>query len=81
MIVMMTLLDDHHPVAVAMAFIMPAMIAMAAKFGPRAIMVAVSDYDVLSTCNRWRRDGDRAKRGKNVSKLLHTVLLHYIVFL
>ena len=72
---MMTMLDDHHPVAVVMA-IMPAVIAMAAKFGPRAVMVAVSDDDVLSTCNRWRRDGDRAKRGKNTSKLLHIVLLH-----
>jgi hypothetical protein len=71
---MMTMLDDHHPVAVAMTFTMPAMIAMAAKFAP-AVMVAVSDYKVLSTCNRRRRDGDRAKRGKNVSKLLHIVLL------
>jgi hypothetical protein len=72
---MMTMLDDHHPVAVAMALIMPAAIAMAAKFGPRAVMVAVSDYNVLSTRNRRCRDGDRAKRGKNVSKLLHIVLL------
>jgi hypothetical protein len=75
---MMTMLDDHHPVAVAMA-IVPAMIAMAAKFGPRAVMVAVSDHNVLSTRNRRRRDGDRAKHSKKVSKLLHIVLPHYIV--
>jgi hypothetical protein len=59
---MVTMLDDH-PFAVAMAVIMPAMIAMAAKFGPRAVMVAVPDDNVLSTRNRRRRNGDRAKRG------------------
>ena len=48
---MMTMLDNHHPVGVVMAVIMPAMIAMAAKFGPRAVMVAAFDDDVLSTRN------------------------------
>jgi DNA-binding response OmpR family regulator len=74
----MTMLDDHNPVGVAMApALVPAAVAMFAEFGPRAevMMVAVPDHDVLSTCNRWRRDGNRAKRGKNVSKLLHVVLL------
>jgi hypothetical protein len=38
-------------------------------------MVAALDHDGFSTGNRWCRDGDRAERGNNVSKLLHVLLL------
>jgi hypothetical protein len=72
------MLNDDNPVGVAMVpDFVPAAVAMSAEFGPRAevTMIAVPDHDVLSTCNRWCRDSDRAKRGKNVSKLPHVVLL------
>ena len=67
----MAMPNDHKPVMVVMT---PAMIAM--HFGTRVepVMI-VSDHDFLGTCNRWRGDGDRAKRCDNVSKLLHDVLL------
>jgi hypothetical protein len=71
-------LDDHHLVGVAMAppFV-PAAVAMFAEFGAgaEAVMVAAFDNDCLSTCNRWCRDGNRAERGNNVSKLPHILLL------
>ena len=63
--------DNHDPVMMVMT---PAVIVM--HFGTRVEMVTImSDHDVFSACDRRRRDGDRAKRGNNVSKLLHDVLL------
>jgi hypothetical protein len=35
------------------------------------MIAAALDHDGLSACNRRRRDSNRAKGGKNVSKLLH----------
>ena len=70
-------MPDHHPVVMVPTVIpMPAVIAM--HFGTCAVMVAVAvpDHDGFSTGNRRRRNSDRAKRGDNVSKLLHVVLLH-----
>src|SRR5580700_302243 len=70
-------MPDHHPVVMVPTVIpMPAVIAM--HFGTCAVMVAVAvpDHDGFSTGNRWRRDSNRAKRGDNVSKLLHVFLLH-----
>jgi hypothetical protein len=82
----MTMLDDHHPVIVAAPTVvamfpevaMFAEVAMLAEFGTRAetIMVVMLDHQGLSTRNRRRRNGDRAQRCENVSKLLHIVLLH-----
>ena len=63
--------DDHHPV---MMMTMPAVIAT--HFSPRVeTVVIVSDHHFLRTCDRRRGNGNRAKRGNNVSKLLHDVLL------
>src|SRR5690349_12514839 len=76
-VTVMPTLHDHHPVGVAIPpAAMPSMIAMLAKFGARAIamMIAALDHDGLGTCNRRRRDGDRAKSCENVSKLLHVIL-------
>jgi hypothetical protein len=70
-------MPDHHPVVMVPTVIpMPAVIAM--HFGTCAVMVAVAvpDHDGFSTGNRRRRNSDRAKRGDNVSKLLHVFLLH-----
>ena len=53
----------------------PAMIAMHFGAAPKRWMVAVPDHDGFGTCDRRRRDGDGAKRGNDVSKLLHAVLL------
>jgi Aldo/keto reductase family len=70
--------DDHHPVGMAMthAFV-PAVIAMLAEFGARAVvMTAVPDHDGFGAGDRGCCDGDRAQGGNDVSKLLHDVLLH-----
>src|SRR6266436_502529 len=77
---MMTLLDDHHLVGVVMApASVPAEVTMLAELSTRSevltiaevMTIAALDHDSLSACNRRRRDGNRAKGGKNVSKLLH----------
>jgi hypothetical protein len=66
----MTMFDDQHSVVMAMV---PAVIAM--HFGTRVhSVVMMSDHHFLGTCNRRRRDGNRAKRDYNVSKILHVVL-------
>src|SRR6266481_3194046 len=52
----------------------PAEVPMFAELGarPHGMMMGTAlDHDGLSICNRWRRDSNRAKGGKNVSKLLH----------
>ena len=70
-VIVMAMLDDHDTV---MMVTMPAAIVM--HFGTRVGTVTImSDHDVLGTCNRRRCDGNRAKCGNNVSKLLHDVLL------
>src|SRR6266568_3376061 len=79
-VVMMTMLDDHHPVRVAMAppALMPAVIAMFAELGMRAVAVVVAaalDHDGLGVGNRRCRNRDRAKRRDDQSKLLHAFLL------
>jgi hypothetical protein len=66
----MAVLDDHNPIVV---MAMPAVIVM--HFCTRVGAVVMSDHDVLGTCDRRRCDGNRSKRGNNVSKLLHIVLL------
>jgi hypothetical protein len=76
-IVVVTMLHDHYPVVMMPAMItMPAMIA---HFGAGAVpvMIAVPNHDGFSTCDRWHRNGNRTKRGNDVSKLLHNVLLGY----
>jgi hypothetical protein len=66
----MAMFADYHSVVMVMA---PAVIAM--HFGTRVHSVVIMpDHHFLGTCNRRRRDGDRAKRGYNVSKLLHVIL-------
>jgi hypothetical protein len=62
--------DDHDPIVV---MAMPAVIVM--HFRTRVETVVMSDHHVLGTCDRRRCDGNRSKRGNNVSKLLHIVLL------
>jgi len=59
------MLDDHHPVVVA-----PAVIAIPTVIMVPA-MITMLDHDGLGTGNRRRRDGNGAKGGDNVSKLLH----------
>jgi len=73
------LLDDHDPVVMTMApSAMVAAVAVPSEFGARAIammmavIAATLDDDGLSARNRRRRDDERAKRGDNVSKLLHS---------
>jgi hypothetical protein len=59
-----TMLDDHHSVGVATAFT-PAVIAMFAELGTRAVtvmMTAALDHDGLGAGNRRCRNSDRAKR-------------------
>ena len=75
----MTLLDNHHLVGAMMApASVQAEVPMFAELGTRAhlMMGTALDHDGLSAGNRRRRDSNRAKGGKNVSKLLHVVLLH-----
>src|SRR6195256_1775773 len=67
LVVMMTMLDDHHSVSVAMAppAFMPAVIAMFAELGMRAVAVVITaalDHDGLGVGNRGCRNRDRAKR-------------------
>jgi hypothetical protein len=66
----MAVLDDHNPIVV---MAMPAAIVM--HFCTRVGAVVMSDHDVFGTCDRRRCDSNRSKRGNNVSKLLHIVLL------
>src|SRR6266576_1517863 len=66
-IVVATMLDDHHPVRVAMAppAFMPAAIAMFAELGMRAVAVMITaalDHDGLGVGNRRCRNRDGAKR-------------------
>jgi hypothetical protein len=74
----MTMLD-HHDLSVMMApAFVPAEVAMLANLGAGAVPVMVGaafDYDIFSTCDRRRCDGNGAERCKNVSELLHVVLL------
>ena len=76
----MTPLDDHHLVSAMMApASVQAEVPVFAELGASThlmMMGTALDHDGLSICNRWRRDSNRAKGGKNVSKLLHVVLLH-----
>jgi hypothetical protein len=77
---MMTLLDNHHLVGAVMTpASVQAEVPMFAELGARThlmLMGTALDHDGLSACNRRRRDGNRAKGGKNASKLPHVVLLH-----
>src|SRR6266403_5450684 len=76
----MTLLDNHHFVGAMMTpASVQAEVPMFAELGTRAhlmMMGTALDHDGLSAGNRRRRDSNRAKGGKNGSKLLHVVLLH-----
>src|SRR6266436_1930267 len=77
--ILVAMFDDHNPVAVAMMppTLVPAAIAMLAKFGTRAVpvMAAALDHDGLGAGNRRRRDRDRTECCDDISKLLHVVLL------
>src|SRR5712671_8073133 len=75
-IVMIALLDHHHPVAVTMApSAMPAMVAVHLGTRAVAIMMATAlDDDGLGAGNRRRRNHDRAKGCDDKSKLLHDVI-------
>src|SRR6266700_6666061 len=80
LVVMMTMLDDHHSVRVAMVppALMPAAVAMFAELGMRAVAVVVAaalDHDGLGVGNRRCRNRDGAKRRDDQSKLLHAFLL------
>jgi hypothetical protein len=82
----MTMLEDYHlvvmtaPAAIAITMLaefgamLAKFAAVFAEFATRMIPVATDD-DVLSTRNRWGRDGEHAKGCNNVSKFLHAVLL------
>src|SRR5216683_2359959 len=67
LVVVATMLDDHHSVRVAMAppAFMPAVIAMFAELGTRAVAVmktAAVAHDGLGGRNRRGRNRDGAKR-------------------
>src|SRR5271167_1478757 len=65
----LAMLDDHHLVVMAPAMIaVPTVITMPPVM---PAMVTMLDHDGLSTGNRRRRDGNRAKRSDNVSELSH----------
>src|SRR4051794_30894310 len=70
----MALLDDHDLVGVTVAA--PAMIAMLAVFGARAVVMAAAtlDDDGLGAGDRRRDDGGCDNGADDVSKLLHDVL-------
>jgi hypothetical protein len=76
----MTPLDDHYLVSVMMApASVEAEVPVLAELGTSThlmMMGAALDHDGLSACDRRCRDSNRAKGGKNVSKLLHVSLLH-----
>src|SRR6266700_4900760 len=66
-VVVATMLDDHHPVRVATMApaIMQAAVAMFAELGMRAVAVMITaalDHDGLGVGNRGCRNRDRAKR-------------------
>jgi hypothetical protein len=70
-IIVMVVLDDHHPVVM-----MPAVIAMFAILGACAtIAIAVPDDDGFGTGDRRGRDSNGNNRRDDISKLLHDVLL------
>src|ERR1700676_2337352 len=82
-IFVMTLLDDHHLVGVVMTpAAMHAEVPMFAELGTRTkkmmLVGTALDHDGLGARNRRRRNSDNAKGSKNVSKLLHVVLLHLV---
>lgn len=62
---------DHHLVVVA-----PAMIAVPSVVAMMPAVIAMLDHNGLGARNRRRGDGNRAKRGDNVSKFSHFILLH-----
>src|SRR5205807_10306192 len=75
-------LDDYHLVGVTMMApaLMPAAITMLAELGACAVaMMLTTTLDHVGLCarNRRRRDGDRAKRCNDVTKLFHVVLLDW----
>ena len=72
-VVVMAVLDDHHPVVM-----MPAVVAMFAILGACAaimIAIAVPDHDGFGTGDRRRRQTDGNDGRNDISKLLHGVLL------
>jgi hypothetical protein len=79
----MTLPDNHDLVGAMMApASVQAEVPMLPELGARThvmMMGTALDHDGLSACNRRRCDSNRAKGGKNVSKLRHvrsSSLLH-----
>jgi hypothetical protein len=73
----MAVLDDDHLVGVTMAPAVVPTAMMLAEFGTRvvvAVLMTAFDHHRLGACNRRRRNRDRAKSSKNVTKLLHVVL-------
>src|SRR5258707_11867685 len=76
-IVMIALLDHHHPVAVTMApSAMPSMVAV--HLGARAVAMMIAtalDDDGLRTGNRRCRNHNRAQGCDHITKLPHAVLL------
>jgi hypothetical protein len=70
-LIVAAVLDDHYLVVMAV----PAVVAMSAEFGARAVamVIAVSDHNGLGAGDRRRRNSDHPKGGNDVSKLLHVV--------
>jgi hypothetical protein len=75
--VAVAMFDDHHVLVMAAPAVIAIVVAMIAVLGARAVVtIAVSDHDVLSARNRRHSYRYRTDCGKNISKLLHVVLLH-----
>src|SRR3954454_16225894 len=77
LVVVATMLDDHHLVVVRPPTLMPSMITMLTEFsaGAHAIAITMLDDGCLGACNGRHRDSNGAQRGDDISKLLHVVLL------
>jgi hypothetical protein len=65
-VMMMAVLDDHRPIVMMPMVTMPPMVAM------HTMML---DDDGFSACDRWRGDRNGSKRGNDITKLLHAILL------
>jgi hypothetical protein len=67
----MAMLDDHYAVMMGMPIVMSTKLGA----GAQMTMAALLDYNGFSASDRRRCDSDRSQCGKDVSKLLHAVLL------
>jgi hypothetical protein len=77
--VVSTMLDDHHFLSAVMPTAMPPTIMVEIGVSAAPMIATPLDDDRFSICNGRGRNSNRGQRGKDVSKLLHDVLLRNTV--